>query len=497
MAELAAIRQALVRLGFTNEAAAFIVEDQGMTSLDELRLLSDEDVGVLCKVTRRPGGMMNVPGAVAAAGAVPQQMANPGIPVAQRAENNLKLACYFLRFKERTSRAVTPADITLASVRDLREYQEWEKQYEDPEAPELSKDWPRNMENLREYLRGCLGTTKIPLAYVIRADIQVPAADPAEGYDSNQAELIARAPIMDGNNYVQTYLRDREKVWELISDITREMDCWTYVRPAQRNRDGRLAFNNLYGHYLGVNNVDNMATQAEAKLTATTYNGEKRRWNFEKYVKLQVDQFTILEDLVQYGYAGIDERSKVRFLMNGIKTKDFDSVKTRIMSDETLRTDYDACVNLFKDYLAQNPTLRHTPNVQIADMNQTPAGGDGGGGGGGGNDLPDMTVEDRYYTKQEYMKLTSAQKHGLKIKRQKRGHKGGKTTKNGTQKMSLDKRTIKAIATEMTKLDNKRDREEDDSDDDSSDSEEESPSPKKGKKGGNRHNKNLIRNKRK
>ena len=51
-----------------------------------------------------------------------------------------------------------------------------------------------------------------------------------------------------------------------------------------------------------------------------------------------------------HGYAGIDNRSKVRHLVAGIKTTTLDSVKTRIMSDAVLRQDFDACVNLYKDF---------------------------------------------------------------------------------------------------------------------------------------------------
>ena len=147
------------------------------------------------------------------------------------------------------------------------------------------------------------------------------------------------------------YLADRSKVWELISDLARDQDCWSYVQPAQRTRDGRLAFLGLKNHYLGDNNVDNMSSRAEAKLKDTSYSGEKRRWNFENYIKTHVDQHEILTSLVEHGYSGIDDRSKVRQLMSGIKTKILDPVKTQIMASAVLRNDFDACVNLYKDFI--------------------------------------------------------------------------------------------------------------------------------------------------
>ena len=227
MAQVNAIRTALGRLGFSNEAANYITSNQngqGMNSLAEFAVLTDDEVENLCKVVRRPGGMMQNPNAAAppgadaaaaaAAAAQPAQIPNPGLAVTLRAENNLKLACYFLRYKERTSRAVTADMITLASVRELRPYREWEENHKDVEAPEINaKDWPRTIEAIEEYLRGCLGVQKTPLAYVIRDDIAIPAVDPAGGYPSRQDELIARAPIQDNaNQFTAVYLDDRNRV---------------------------------------------------------------------------------------------------------------------------------------------------------------------------------------------------------------------------------------------------------------------------------------------
>ena len=113
----------------------------------------------------------------------------------------------------------------------------------------------------------------------------------------------------------------------------------------------------LMNHYLDENNVDNMSSRAEAKLKDTSYSGEKRRRNFENYVKTHVDQHAILTGLVKHGYSGIDDRSKVRHLMDGIKTKVLDSVKTQIMGSAALRNDFDACVNLYKDFIDQSYDL--------------------------------------------------------------------------------------------------------------------------------------------
>jgi hypothetical protein len=120
----AAMRTAIGRLGFSVTAATAIVDEQDINSVDELRLLSDDECTNLCKVVRRPGGTVANPQAGVAG--QPALIPNPGITVSLRAENNLKLCCYWLRYKEKVSRAITPADILLDPIRAIRGLKEWE-----------------------------------------------------------------------------------------------------------------------------------------------------------------------------------------------------------------------------------------------------------------------------------------------------------------------------------------------------------------------------------
>ena len=156
----------------------------------------------------------------------------------------------------------------------------------------------------------------------------LPEADDSVGnYALMQDELITLALILtmaNLNAFMAMYLTDHPHIRDKIAAVTCELDCWTYVCPTQHARDGHLAYQNLNGQYLGVNNIDNMSTLAEANLSSMMYNGEKPCWNFEKYMKIHVDQHMILAGLVEHGYSGIDKRSKVCCLMNGIKTRDLD-----------------------------------------------------------------------------------------------------------------------------------------------------------------------------
>ena len=56
MADVVALRAALMRLGFSAKAAGFITDDQGMDTLYELKVLTNDEIESLCKVVWRPGG---------------------------------------------------------------------------------------------------------------------------------------------------------------------------------------------------------------------------------------------------------------------------------------------------------------------------------------------------------------------------------------------------------------------------------------------------------
>ena len=145
MTELVALRTALTRMGFSPAVASFITDTQGMNDLDEFLLLDDEGVGTLCKAIRRPGGQVPNPAfaaagtaAAAAAAGIPANISNPGYVVSTRTETNLKLMCYFLRYRRSTSRDTEAAVITLDAVRSLKTHKDWEAHHVDVAAPEIN-----------------------------------------------------------------------------------------------------------------------------------------------------------------------------------------------------------------------------------------------------------------------------------------------------------------------------------------------------------------------
>ena len=93
--------------------------------------------------------------------------------------------------------------------------------------------------------------------------------------------------------------------------------------------------------------------------------------------------------------------------MDGIKTKELDSVKTHILASALLRNDFDSCVNLYKDFISQMKSTSNQPELNISSVGK------------------EGILQYRYYTKDEYDTLSPEQKSALRDKRKARGHKRG------------------------------------------------------------------------
>jgi hypothetical protein len=121
---------------------------------------------------------------------------------------------------------------------------------------------------------------------------------------------------------------DRRNVWDIMSNIYGKHSCFVYVKSYLRTRNGRDAYMLLFDHFLGPNNVGNVVSAAEIKLTGTLYNGEQKRFTWETYIRIHTEQHSVLNGLKDYGYAGIYDSSNVHHLLKGIKTTEVDVCKT-------------------------------------------------------------------------------------------------------------------------------------------------------------------------
>ena len=464
----------LVRMKLSNEAAVEITsaQGQGISTIVGFAEMDKDGVDLLFRQLVRPGGLN-------AAG-----NRNPGIKISAIGQQTFGHMCYYTKHMlNRVNRTLTFPSITLAAVKKLKAQELLEKNHKDPvTVPTIDfKNWPKTMDAVDQYIKGHRGVDGSSLGYITRKTSKLfppPAADdPTMGdvdsvYMSHDDEVVARHRIIDlpsvtttlllhekSGPFTEEFMSDRKKVWDLLCSLFQDTDAVTVIKPYKIKCDGRGAFLAIWDHYLGPNNVDHMANEAEKTLSTSRYHAESRTFNFEKLVLQHLKAHLILEGLVEHGYVGIDERSKVRHLMESIKTKSLDAAKAQIMANADLRTDFNACVTLFKDFIAQERSANGTER-QIAAATSA---------GGGDNDYNRYVPDPEWQglSQDEKDKFTAARKAAREAKKKAGGGGGsggggkGKTTpkKNAKQAKWMKKEIKRQVSKALTAKD-------DDDDDD-------------------------------
>jgi hypothetical protein len=225
----------------------------------------------------------------------------------------------------------------------------------------------------------------------------------------------ARGTTPARNVALGDFKADNEKVWRFMNQMFYTTDNGTIIQPFLKKCDGRGAYLALKNYHLGPNNTNNMASKVESELSKLKYTGEKRRYNFDSYVKGHIRCHTVMKDLMKYGYSGIDDHTKVRRLLEGIHNRQLEACETRVMTDPVLKTDFNATVTLYKDFIAS----RGMSGAEDASAQIGAVGKAGQKKSYVNYDTTNVDVELKHYTTEEYKTLSNPQK--LKLKKWREG----------------------------------------------------------------------------
>ena len=120
-----------------------------------------------------------------------------------------------------------------------------------------------------------------------------------------------------------------------------------------------------------------MATQLDLKLHSFYYDGENRGFNLHKFVNLHQGQHIIADELMKYGYSGVDENSKVRMLINGINTNVIKDCKAAILDIIEIQGDFDISSRHLIEFISMILSLQKNATEKLSSITRS-----GGGRGG-------------------------------------------------------------------------------------------------------------------
>ena len=430
-------------LGFKEGAATALYDDQQITDTDHLCELDDPTIKELCR-----------------------QIGKEGHPVSMLSQNRLKLLVFWAKHMRRTSRGID--DLSEVDYdKDIKHLQA-QKTFEDglddskePDAPKMTltpATAAASFTQMKTHLAKCRGTTGLPLEYVVRPQLKGPFDAPEDGpedppsfgnpdspYVTIDAELIARAPILridlthgqlarpldhleEHGPFDPTFLQDSAKVYDILHTTWGTSQPWTHARSAAaKTKNGRKAFRVLHAHLLGGQQLVTSGSAIMTRLQSLAYDGDRRNFDFNKYVALHVAGHNDHNDLGEYGVEPLTESLKILWFQKGITDKSLDAVRASILAAPANYLTFTAVQEAYVNFkltqkATEPPKARQVSSFRAGRRSGTPRRSGGGRGQGGGDrkknllskaELDACTIENKDYTTEEYNRLTPVQKQKL------------------------------------------------------------------------------------
>jgi hypothetical protein len=197
-----------------------------------------------------------------------------------------------------------------------------------------------------------------------------------------------------------------------------------------KGKNGRQVWRILHATLLGGDRITATGSAIVTKLQSFKYEGDRKNFNFDKYVTLHVEQNNQHSDLTEYGVKPLDESLKIHWFQGGIKCTTLDAVKAAITTNKEKYSKFDSVKDAYVDF---KRTMTPTIDPQTRQVAAVGTGRDGGGrsrqtGRGAGQRTGDSRkkglvaqseidkqthITDRDYSPDEYKRLTPAKKAKL------------------------------------------------------------------------------------
>ena len=431
---------------------------EGIKTVNDLLDFDKDSLDQVANNLRRPGG-----------GASP-------FVFGAKSHKRLLVATKLVKFYNTVGRTLSAENMQWNHV--MRNFEEQWKALEDrksedaPDTPLISKDLPviKWVEAFRDHLHRCIGSRCVPLAYVIRDDTDVPAVVPtlatnqpySTEHGSIEFELIARADHGHG-----LFRDDNAQVYYKLEEATRGTQYAATIKPFQRRRSGREAFESIQNQYAGVDKWEIELKKQDAILHTRKWRGQGN-YTLEKFCQHHRNAFVTMQQCSQYvAYQLPNEHTRVGFLLDAIECNEapLQAAMANIEDDTEIggtptnpipgkRNDFEAAVAylLPKDPVARKRTQgskRNVNEISEADGSTVEISSLKPGMGKTGVHL-------RWYTKEEFRKLSKEQRNELiewrsQKKDQKEGNNGNNNERGPGKGKNAKKKREAAISAAVDK----------------------------------------------
>jgi hypothetical protein len=440
---------------------ATVVElvNEGISLVDDLSEFDKDTIGQIAYNLRRPPN-----GAPFVFGA--------------KSQKRLIVACELIRYYETCGRVLTPANLQWNTVMKNFEIQ-WKalmdkKDRDEPDTPKISKSlnimkWS---EAFRDILHRCIGVRNVPIVYVIREIAVVPVAIPAlmagqphsTENGSVEMELTSRA----SHNH-PLFREDNESVYHRLEEATRGTSYAASLKPYQRAKDGRGAFEAIISQYAGEDKWESELKKDEAILHTRKWKGQSN-FPLEKHCALHRNAFISMEQCATHvSYQLPNQHSRVGYLLEGIENNDpgLQAAMAAVRTDKNpggMRNNFEACVAHLVPYCpVAKKSIAGTKRgaAEISEVNADSVKADVSSFGSKSGKGPKTGVHLRYHKGPEYYKLSDEERDELREwrKTQKSEGKFSKKAKYKTTEKAIAAAVEKKVEAKIKALEDSKSKE--------------------------------------
>ena len=400
-------------------ATVLELANEGIVTVADLVDFDKESFKQIADNLRRPGGRIPDPTPGAAPGAT---IPKPPFVFGSKSQTRLQVACKLLRFYQMIGRNITAPnmqwDQVMSNFKEIWQAIEQRKLETGPSTPTINKALPiiKWTEAFRDHLYRCIGDRHIPLAYVVRKDVTVPAICPPLATDQPYSDLhgsVEEDMINRASHSHGLYRADNATVYYKLEEATRSTAYADSIKPFQRTKNGRDAFLALTNQYAGIDKWEAEIKKQSNLLHTRKWKGQSN-FPLERFVQQHRNAFVSMTACTQHvQYQLPNELTRVRYLLDALENDDagLQAAMAGVEADNGpggMRSDFEKaaahlipkCPVVKKRLTATKRTVAEISATSVVD-NKPKSG------------IGLSKVHLRYHTPEEYSKLTKNQKREL------------------------------------------------------------------------------------
>ena len=232
---------------------------------------------------------------------------------------------------------------------------------DDNDVPKLDghKNWITFRDKFLNKLMNTQADRYLPLAYVLDESVRVPTRLTSPWILVPTVDLSDLTVFKSyAVHFGPQYKRDNATVWRLLKSILLSTQPYNLVDSCDSTQDGRKAWKLLKSYYEGEDYVDSTIQENLARIRNLFYEGESPKFNFNKFIGIQMECYKQLRDVGYNSGKGVDDATMCTDLVSSILPNAGLEVALSLARNKgILATDYERLVQFFKAENDNKPTI--------------------------------------------------------------------------------------------------------------------------------------------